>query len=159
MAGWVSHPALGALALVACVGGTAAGQAPTAAGRTAAELQQIYQRFLDAIRLRDTTGYRDLVTDDYLFVAGDTGAVTRGRATRAALDAASTDRWEVFDVERCDLTVRTGVAVGPCWYRARGVSDGTQGDWRGVAMVTFIRDTDGRWRIAATRPTVLPTAK
>jgi hypothetical protein len=121
------------------------------------ELQQIYQRFLDGIRKRDTASYRDLLTPDYFYVGGDSNLVVSGRSARLRRDLESPDRWDAFDAERCDLSIHDNIAVGPCWYHITGMSAGQHGDWHGISMVTFVRSQAGTWQIAATRPTVLPT--
>jgi hypothetical protein len=36
------------------------------------------------------------------------------------------------------------------------LAQGQRGDWHGISLVTFVRAKTGEWRIAATRPTVLP---
>ncbi len=120
-------------------------------------LEGVYQRFLDGIRRRDTTSYRELLTPDYVYVGGDSGMFVRGRSARLKRDAASKDRWDIFEMERCDLAIQQATAVGPCWYHAVGVSEGERGDWHGVSLVTFVRAKSGQWQIAATRPSVLPS--
>lgn len=146
--------AAGAIAILGPAGANA--QAERTRPSTQASLIQLYQRFLTGIRLRDTSSYRDVLTPDYVYIGGDGGLVVIGRTERLKLDVSSTDRWDVFEVERCEIVVREATAVGPCWYHAKGQSDGQPGDWHGIALVTFARSAAGPWQIAATRPSVLP---
>jgi hypothetical protein len=134
----------------------AGAQADRSGSTTQATLVRLYQRFLTGIRLRDTSSYRDILAPDYVYVGGDSGLVVAGRTARLTFDASSTDRWEVFEVERCDIVVRDVTAVGPCWYHVKGLSQGQRGDWHGISLVTFARSSAGQWQIAATRPSVLP---
>jgi hypothetical protein len=116
-------------------------------------LQRIYQRFLDGLRLRDTTMYRDLLAPNYVHVYGDSARATFGRANRLAWDAARTNTTiSEFRVLRCDLQMYPGTAVGPCWYRNVGTDEGAAYDGVGVALVTFVRGAGNKWQIAATRP-------
>ena len=128
---------------------------PSAPGRgreaVVGDLTALYQRFLDANRTHDTTRYRDLLTADYVYVGGDSGMVL-DRAERLRRDAESREQLEVFRVYRCDLRVHGAAAFGPCWYHLEGLSEGERGRWDGVSLVTFLKGDDGRWRIAATRP-------
>src|SRR4051812_29320704 len=98
---------------------------------TQASLSRLYQRFLTGIRLRDTATYRAVLAPDYVFIGGDSGTVVTGRDARIRRDARTADRWDVFEVERCELTVHSNTAVGPC-YHAKGLSEGKRGDWHGV---------------------------
>ncbi len=127
------------------------------AAAVAQQLGTLYQRFLDLNRTKDTAGYRDLLTDDYVYVGGDSGTVL-DRTERLRRDATAAEQLEVFRVHHCDLRIHDAVAFGPCWYRIEGLSAGNsgleRGRWDGVSLVTFLRGDDGRWRIAATRPSV-----
>jgi ketosteroid isomerase-like protein len=114
----------------------------------------VYQRFLDGLRRRDTASYRDLLTPDYVHIAGDTAQVTAGRAARLQWDMTQTNRISAFDLHRCDVRPYGEAAVGPCWYRQVTEADGKQYEFEGVSLVTFVRGGDGRWRIAATRPSL-----
>jgi ketosteroid isomerase-like protein len=151
------HPRLRTIALAAplALGAPLAPASAQPRGRpaVAGELTALYQRFIDAIRARDTVRIRALLTADYVYVGGDSGAVL-DRTERLRRDAASTDTLAVFRVYDCDLRVRASVAFGPCWYHLRGRSEGEHGQWDGVSLVTFLKEGDGRWRIAATRPSV-----
>ena len=160
------HPLLRAIALAAplALGAPLAGAAAQPWGGGArspvvAELTALYQRFLDANRVHDTTRARELLTPDYVYVGGDSGRVL-DRAERMRRDAASTDSLSVFRVYQCDLRVHGAAAFGPCWFHQQGRSEGQYGRWDGVSLVTFLKGDDGRWRIAATRPSmaVLPPA-
>jgi len=153
----MSRLSLARIALVTAVAGAAPlhGQtrtASTARPTTVDTLQQIYQRFLDGLRLRDTTMYRDLLTPNYIHVFGDSARATFGRAARLAWDAARTGTISEFRVARCDLQIYQNAAVGPCWYRNAGADSGARYDGVGVALVMFVRGAGGRWQIAATRP-------
>jgi hypothetical protein len=117
-------------------------------------LQRIYQRFLDGLRLRDTTMYRDLLATNYVHVFGDTAAVTVGRAARIAWDRERSGTITDFHVARCDVQFYGDAAVGPCWYTHRGEDAGRSFDWTGVALVTFVRGPARQWQIAATRPSL-----
>lgn len=151
------HPLLRAIALAAppALGAPHAEAAAQPWGGVRApvvgELTALYQRFLDANRTRDTARAREMLTPDYVYVGGDSGRVL-DRAQRLRRDAASTDTLSVFRVYQCDLRVHGPAAFGPCWYHLEGRSDGQRGRWDGVSLVTFLQGDDGRWRIAATRP-------
>lgn len=126
----------------------------------AEHLGTLYQRFLDFNRTHDTSSYRDLLTEDYVYIGGDSGTVL-DRTERLRRDATATEQLDVFRVHRCDLRIHASVAFGPCWYRIEGLSAGSKGlergRWDGVSLVTFMKGGDGRWRIAATRPSVSGT--
>lgn len=139
--------------LVVALGHAAGAQASAAPGSTPEILRHLYQRFLDGMRRRDTTAYRELLTPDYVFV-GDSGVVVRDRSTRLKRDMQNPDRYDVFAVERCELALHGSTAVGPCWYHAQGISSGRRGDWHGISLLTFVHTADG-WRIAAARPSLL----
>src|SRR5215470_13078234 len=126
------------VAAIIVYGSSAGVNAQRGVDSTAVILRRLYQRFLDGIRTRDTLVYRDLLTPDYAY-AGDSGVVTHDRSARLKRDMANPDRYEVFEVERCELSVQSASAVGPCWYHARGMSSGQHGDWHGVSMLTFVR--------------------
>jgi hypothetical protein len=140
----------------------AAAQRP--AGRTRSKaavdsgVRAVYQRFLDGLRRRDTTAYRDLLTPNYVHVWGDSATVTMGRSARLQWDLAHDDGIRTFDVLKCDVQPYGGTAVGPCWFRQTGVSEGKGYDFVGVSLTTFVRGADGRWRIAATRPSAARAA-
>ena len=153
----LSMLALATLPRPACAQARAPGAASPATGASAAvadTLQRIYQRFLDGLRLRDTTMYRDLLATNYVHVFGDTAAVTVGRAARIAWDRERTGTITDFHVARCDVQLYGDAAVGPCWYTHRGEDAGRSFDWTGVALVTFVRGPARQWQIAATRPSL-----
>ena len=79
------------------------GASTGASAAVADTLQRIYQRFLDGLRLRDTTMYRDLLATNYVHVFGDTAAVTVGRAARIAWDRERSGTITDFHVARCDV--------------------------------------------------------
>jgi hypothetical protein len=132
----------------------AAAQRPTDKAAVDSSFRALYQRFLDGLKHRDTTAYRDLLTPNYVHIAGDTAVVRTGRSERLRWDLAQDDQIRVFEVRRCDMQAYGDAAVGPCWYRQVTVSGGKEWDQLGVSMVTFVRGTDRRWRIAATRPSL-----
>ena len=117
-----------------------------------ASVRTVYQRFLDGLRRRDTTAYRDLLTPNYVHIAGDSATITKGRSARLRWDQAQDDQIRTFQALKCDVQPYGDAAVGPCWFRQTGVSDGKAYDFVGVSMTTFVRGADRRWRIAATRP-------
>ena len=133
----------------------AQGQAGRSNGTLSDSLTRLYGRFLTGIRLRDTLSYKTLLTPDYSYVSEDSAVVLRGRSARLRRDAESSDRWDLFDVERCDISIHGNRAVGPCWYHVTGLAGGQRGDWHGISLVTFTRNDTGQWQIAATRTSVV----
>jgi ketosteroid isomerase-like protein len=127
-------------------------QAPAARATLADTLQQVYQRFLDGLRSRDTTMYRELLTPNYVHMFGDSASVSFGRAARLRWDASQASTITEFHLVRCDVESYGDAAVGPCWYRQSGMDGGKPYAGNGVSLVTFVRGADRRWRIAATRP-------
>lgn len=144
--------ASGALAAPATAQRPAGGATSKAA--VDSSVRAVYRRFLDGLRRRDTTASRDLLTPNYVHVAGDSATVTSGRSARLRWDLAQTARIRLFDLIKCDVRPYGDAAVGPCWYHEVTVDRGKTFDFVGVSLVTFVRGADGRWRIAATRPSL-----
>ena len=117
-------------------------------------LDAVYQRFLDGLRLRDTTLYRDLLTPDYIHVWGDSAQVSVGRSARLRWDMEQPGSTRVFQLLKCETQAYGDAAVGPCWFRQVGTDGGREYDWTGMSLVTFVRGADRQWRIAATRPSL-----
>lgn len=139
----------GALLVVAALGGTVRVSCASAQER---ELGNLYQRLLDAFRVKDTVTLARLWTDGYLFTDGATGRLST-KADRLKSVAALHAHIDTLTLDSMTVRVDRDLAVGSALVREVATEGGVQSRELIRATVVFVRTRQG-WRIAATHTSV-----
>ena len=139
----------GALLVVAALGGTVRVSCAEAQER---ELGNLYQRLLDAFRVKDTVTLARLWTDGYLFTDGATGRLST-KADRLQSVAALHAHIDTLALDSMTVRVDRDLAVGSALVREVATEGGVQSRELIRATVVFVRTRQG-WRIAATHTSV-----
>jgi ketosteroid isomerase-like protein len=116
-----------------------------------------YRGMLDALRERDTTALRRLLTPDYVFTRGTTAQVTGLQERLRAVASDTEDVTTVMAIDECRTHVYGYAAVAACRVRERGVYRGRPFGGTVASTVTLVRAAAGQpWKIAATHTSAAP---
>jgi len=141
----------GAFLVVAALGATALASRADAQER---ELGNLYQRLLDAFRVKDTATLARLWTDGYLFTDGATGRLSN-KADRLQIVAELHAHIDTLTLDSMTVRVDRDLAVGSALVREVATEGGVRSRELIRATVVFVRTPRQGWRIAATH-TSLP---
>jgi len=136
--------------VVAALGATTLASRADAQDR---ELRNLYQRLLDAFRVKDTATLARLWTDGYLFTDGATGRLST-KADRLQIVAELHAHIDTLTLDSMTVRVDRDLAVGSALVREVATEGGVQSRELIRATVVFVRTPRQGWRIAATHTSV-----
>jgi uncharacterized protein (TIGR02246 family) len=119
--------------------------------KTGDALMDLYDRFVEASRVRDEATLKQIMTDDYTQVT----ASGRFRTKEIRIRDTVEDKGQALEVMVKEFTPRiygnAAIAVCRVWEKYKG-ADGKISEMEVYSTVTFIKQR-GKWRIAATHLT------
>jgi len=117
------------------------------------DLVKLYQRLLDAFRVKDTAALARLWTDGYLFTDGATGHLST-KPDRLRIVAESQAQIDTLTLDSMTVRVDRDLAVGSALVREIATESGVRSRETIRATVVFVRTPRQGWRIAATHTSV-----
>ena len=128
------------------------------ARKTKQAITTVYERMLEAVRVRDTVALSRLLTPRYFFtLSGGDSVIALSRAERLQTIAADPDSIPALNLERCDIELYGDAAVGACRIRQLTISDGSTRRVTVLITATFVRGLNRRWQVAASHASRVPT--